>query len=58
MRCSVINRGRPRTAVTAEQVRKLADGPKHTTWKQIADKLGISPATAMRLYKSKEGKGE
>lgn len=51
----MISRGRPRTAITAEQVRKLADGPKHTTWRQVADNLGISPATAMRLYKVKEG---
>lgn len=47
----MINRGRPRTTVTPEQVRKLAEGPKPTTWKQIAAELGISTATAMRLYR-------
>lgn len=51
MRCSVISRGRPRVSIMPGQVRRLADGPTPTTWKKIAATLGISIATAMRLYK-------
>ena len=51
MRCCLISRGRPRVSIAPGQVRRLADGPQRTTWKQIADTLGISVPTAMRLYK-------
>ena len=47
----MIKPGRPRVAVTPEQVRKLAEGKRVTTWKQIAAELGISVPTALRLYK-------
>lgn len=48
----MISRGRPRVNITPGQVRRLADGPTPTTWKKIAATLGISIATAMRLYKA------
>jgi len=54
----MISRGRPRVNITPGQVRRLADGPTPTTWKQIAAKLGISPATAMRLYKASKQETE
>ena len=47
----MISRGRPRVSIMPGQVRRLADGPTPTTWKKIAATLGISIATAMRLYK-------
>ena len=47
----MIKPGRPRVTVTPEQVKALAEGKAPLTWKQIAAELGISTATAMRLYR-------
>jgi len=41
--------GRPRATAEPEQVRRLRDQPG--SWRWVARRLGISTATAMRLYK-------
>ena len=47
----MIKPGRPRTTVTPQQVKALAEGKAPLTWKQISSELKISTATAMRLYR-------
>jgi hypothetical protein len=45
-----VKRGRPRCRVTAEQVAELRN--REVSWRGIGRALGISAATAIRLYRS------
>jgi hypothetical protein len=44
-----VKRGRP-VSIDAEIVAALRRDPERFTWKQIADKIGISESSAIRVY--------